>query len=369
MRVLYSFPLEIGGKGIGMTAYYQIRELAKLGVDIRLYCGTCIKPIPQLFEMKQWFSLTNLKIAVRLLGLPRLAHLHDRLVARALMRDHNDIDIVHCWPSASMQTLKTARKLGIKTVLERPSAHTRHVYNITTAECQRMNLTLNKSHYAAFNEKKLRHEEAEFAMADKLLCPSDFVAETFRAKGFGEECIARHRYGYDPAIFSPVNRSPQKDYDQGFNMLYVGDCYPLKGLHFALEAWLNSEASKIGKFVICGKFMLQYQELLKDQLSHPSVEYLGFVEDIQEIMRQSDVLVLPSLAEGSALVTYEARACGCVLLVSKASGAVCEHMKNALVHEPGDSETLSRHITLLVSNRALLGHLRKNSIGELKNLT
>ena len=58
-------------------------------------------------------------------------------------------------------------------------------------------------------------------------------------------------------------------------------------------------------------------------LAHPSVRVLGQRNDVPELMRQSDIFVLPSIEEGSALVTSEARGSGCVLLVSDAAGAVC----------------------------------------------
>ena len=73
-------------------------------------------------------------------------------------------------------------------------------------------------------------------------------------------------------------------------------------------------------------------------------------------MRKSHVLVLPSIEEGSALVTSEARASGCVLLVSEAAGAICKHMENALVHRVGDVEELTRHITLLDANPDVLAN-------------
>ena len=80
-------------------------------------------------------------------------------------------------------------------------------------------------------------------------------------------------------------------------------------------------------------------------------------------------MVVPSLAEGSALVTYEARACGCVLLVSDASGAICEHTKDGLVHKAGDVNTLSEHIKLLASDFKFLDILRANSLAGLPDLT
>ena len=68
-------------------------------------------------------------------------------------------------------------------------------------------------------------------------------------------------------------------------------------------------------------------------------------------MRDADVLVLPSLTEGSALVTYEAQAAGCALLVSEAAGAPCEHRREGLVHAPGDVAALTEHFRRVDSDR------------------
>ena len=86
-------------------------------------------------------------------------------------------------------------------------------------------------------------------------------------------------------------------------------------------------------------------------------------------MRQSDILVLSSLEEGSALVTSEARGSGCVLLVSEAAGAICEHMENALVHRVGDVSTLTQHINLLQEDRKLLQRLRADSLRRVPEIT
>src|ERR1043165_8352247 len=86
-------------------------------------------------------------------------------------------------------------------------------------------------------------------------------------------------------------------------------------------------------------------------------------------MRENDILILPSLEEGSALVTYEARGCGCVLLVSEATGAPCTHTVNALVHKPGDVDALTRHIRTVVDDRALLRRLRESSLRDISELT
>jgi glycosyltransferase involved in cell wall biosynthesis len=152
-------------------------------------------------------------------------------------------------------------------------------------------------------------------------------------------------------------------------MLFVGVCAVRKGVHYALEAWLKSPASKDGTFLIAGEFLPAYQEKLASMLAHPSVRMLGHRKDVPELMRKSDILVLPSIEEGSALVTSEARASGCVLLVSEASGAICQHMENALIHSVGDVEALTQHITTLHEDRVLLERLRAESLRTAPEIT
>ena len=86
-------------------------------------------------------------------------------------------------------------------------------------------------------------------------------------------------------------------------------------------------------------------------------------------MQKSDILTLPSIEEGSALVTSEARGSGCVLLVSEAAGAICEHEKNALVHPVGDVATLTRQINMLDEDRMLLSRLQITSLSTIHEMT
>ena len=86
-------------------------------------------------------------------------------------------------------------------------------------------------------------------------------------------------------------------------------------------------------------------------------------------MRSSDILVLPGVEEGSALVTSDARRCGCVLLVSEASGAICKQMENAMVHEKGDVRAFIQHMSLLNEDRALLERMRESSRSTAHEIT
>ena len=102
--------------------------------------------------------------------------------------------------------------------------------------------------------------------------------------------------------------------------------------------------------------------MLSGMLSHPSVKVLGQRNDIPELMRKSDLLVLPSIEEGFPLVVAEAVGCGCVPLVSEACAEICEHMETGMVHAVGDVATLTKQITMLHESPELLARLRSGAL-------
>jgi glycosyltransferase involved in cell wall biosynthesis len=277
------------------------------------------------------------------------------------------IDIIHTWPLGALQTLKTAARLGIATVLERPNANTRFAMEVVQQECERLGVALPPDHEHAYNEEKLLKEEAEYQLATRLLCPSDFVVKTFLDKGYAKEKLARHLYGFDEKAYCPS--SEPRDTKRGLTMLFVGVCAVRKGVHYALEAWLNSPASKNGTFLIAGEFLPAYAEKLAPMLKHPSVRVLGHRNDVPELMRKSDLLILPSIEEGFGLVITEAMGCGCVPLVSEACTEICKHMETGLMHRVGDVATLAQHITMLHEDRALLERLRAASLKMVPEIT
>jgi glycosyltransferase involved in cell wall biosynthesis len=341
--------------------------VADAGGKVSVFTVSNHKQLPDSVSVKQTLSRGKFRVPFRLLGRMRTFALHDYLAAQALEKLAGNIDIVHVWPLGAERTLQAARRLGIPSVLERPNAHTRYAYDVVQKECQRLGLSMPKGHEHAYDPDVLHLEEEEYRLADRLLCPSDFVVRTFRERGFMEEKLVRHQYGYDDTVYRPGQR--EKRAGEGLTMLFVGGCAPRKGLHYALEAWLKSPAHERGTFLIAGAFIPGYGEKLAPILSHPSIHVLGHRNDVPELMQQSDVLVLPSIEEGSALVTSEARGSGCVLLVSDAAGAICRHMENGLVHSVGDVNALTQHLALLVENRDFLERLRTASLSTVQEIT
>jgi glycosyltransferase involved in cell wall biosynthesis len=349
------------------VAWQQVNGLAAAGAEILVLPGVLQKPFPSNVTVLPTLAWGKLRIPYKLIGSMRAFDMHDYIVSRKIQKIFHQIDIVHTWPLGAVRTLTVAAKLGIPSVLERANAHTQFAYEVVERECERLGISMPEGHEHAYNRDVLQKEEEEYRLADRLLCPSDFVMSTFLERGFLTGRLARHQYGFDEKVHYP---SPEPRDERGsLSVLFAGGCAPRKGLHYALEAWLKSSAKKEGTFTIVGEFIPGYKEKLSDMLSHPSIRLLGYRKDLPLLMRKNDILILPSIEEGSALVTSDARGSGCVLLVSEAAGAICTHMVNALVHRVGDVETLAQQISQLNEDRELLGRLRAASLSTASEIT
>lgn len=355
--MLYSFPHKLGAGRICYTAWQQVNGLAAAGADVLAFPGVLQRPVPSSVRVRPTLARGKLRISYKLVGTMRSLALHDYIVSRRLHKLAGQIDIIHTWPDAATETLKTAAKLGIPSVLERPNAHTRYAYESVQRESKRLGIVLPANNEYAFKVDVLEREEREYELTDFLLCPSEFTIQTFLDRGFARGKLMKHQYGFDEKACYPDSTRTRDD-SRGITMIFAGDCAVRKGVHFALEAWLKSPAHQKGQFLIAGGFLPAYAEKLSSMLSHPSVRVLGHRNDVPDLMRKSDILVLPSIEEGFGLVCVEAIGSGAVPLVSAACTDVCKHMENALVHPIGDVELLAKQITMLDADRNLLAKLR-----------
>ncbi len=367
IRVLYSFPHKLGGARLSDGAWHQVNAIAAAGADVLAFPGVLHTQVAPGVKVRPTLARGKLRIPYKVLGKMRALGLHDQIVAHRLKRLVGKIDVIHTYAAGSLETLRTARELGIPTVLERTNAHTRFAFDVVGQEFERLGVTLPPTDEYYYRSDLLTKEEAEYQAADYLLCPSDFVVKTFADRAFPREKLLRFINGVDEKIFYPA--AEPRGCGREFTMLFVGVCAVRKGVHFALEAWLNSPASRHGKFLIAGDVLPGYVEKLATWLSHPSVSVLGHVADVPGLMRKSDVLVLPSIEEGFGRVITEAMASGCVPLASDACTDFCRHMETGLRHRVGDVQALAQHITMVYQDRALLAQLRSGGLAIVPQMT
>lgn len=106
-----------------------------------------------------------------------------------------------------------------------------------------------------------------------------------------------------------------------------------------------------------------YLGRLGSELLGDRVRFLGFREDILELLGAADVCVLPSHDEGLPLVVLEAQAAGCPLVASNAGGIpeIVEHGVTGLLFPVGDVASLATELERLLTDAALRDHLRSEA--------
>ena len=136
---------------------------------------------------------------------------------------------------------------------------------------------------------------------------------------------------------------------------FVGWLLPVKGPMHLLKAmaavWPDHADTAL---VLIGKGDLDSDlraEALKTG-ANGRVHFLGWRNDIEEIMPLFDILVLPSLNEGMGRVLVEAMAAGKPIVASNVGGIpdLIEHGVNGLLVPPGDENALAAAIRQFISD-------------------
>lgn len=364
MRILLSFPHPLGAPGIGWTAWNQVDSLVRGGHEVHVVAASIARPVPGAASVTTTLAAGGLRVPHRAIGRDRAFAWHDKIAAHRVRS--TALDVVHLWPLSPGRTAEAARESGVASVREAPNTHIRRAWQAVDSELALLGMSEGDRTAHTEDPAHLAMEESELAAAAAVLAPSDRVRESFIAEGFAPDRVLRHRYGYRPGHRIPLPRSAEA---RGLRAVYVGLGEPRKGLHHALAAWRRSQASDGGTFTIVGRMLPSYVSALGDALRAPGVVQVGFSSDVEAALASADVLVLPSVEEGSALVTYEAQAMGCVPLVSTAAGAVLDDGVHGLLHDPGDVATLAAQFDLLTRNRGELARLSRSALDHAPSLT
>jgi glycosyltransferase involved in cell wall biosynthesis len=367
MRILYSFPYSLGAPGVGTTAHQQVLGLTNRGHAVTVFAASIHRDVGAVAaELNTTMMVGGIRVPHRVLGMDRTMALHDLRVAQHLRRNSSAYDVVHCWPGVALNTSRAAAAIGIPALREVPNTHTANAYEVVGQLCVELGIELPRGHSHRLNATRLKREEAEYKAASRLLVPSDHVLSTFLARGVPREKLLRHQYGYDPDEFKPGGDAPPA---YPFNAIFLGAVEPRKALHLALKAWRDSRAYERARLSIYGHVVESYWPTLNEYLPMPGVEFFEFTNDPAEILREAHALILPSIEEGSALVTYEAQGSGAIPLVSDAAGAKCEHNVTGLIHKAGDTASLTSHISQLLDDPALVSRLRGAVLAHRHELT
>jgi len=225
-------------------------------------------------------------------------------------------DVVYGFNRAGLELFEGARRDGRRCVLDQTLAPAAIERALLTEEIERWP-NWQPDLEVGGAERAAEREAREWEAVDVILCPSRFVSDGVAAAGGPVSKCRIVPYGVDTSGFPhrPVRRSLK---GRPLHVLFAGQVGLRKGAPYLLEALRQLGPSRVeGRFV--GPLALAPDRL---EPYGAVASFLGSVprSAMPDHYAWADVLVLPSLCEGSAGVINESLASGLPVICTPNSG-------------------------------------------------
>lgn len=167
---------------------------------------------------------------------------------------------------------------------------------------------------------------------------------------------------------------PMKISNQIHTILFVGALRQVKGLDFLIRSLpLIKEEIPQFKLLIAGDGPLRtnLEKKVQERGLSQYVEFLGQVSHPEAInlVRSADVVVLPSLSEGTPTVMFEALVCKTPLIASRVGGIpeILRHGETGYLIHPGNAQAIADAVVYLLKNDEIRNKIAINGYELIKN--
>lgn len=194
-------------------------------------------------------------------------------------------------------------------------------------------------------EAGIARDRQKWALSDQVLVPSQYCYDSAIALGCAPQKLQIVPYGIPEHWFDLVPK-PQPG-----RILFVGQVGLRKGNHYLAEACRLLQQRQVP--VDCRVIGPWQVDVTQPLFAGPT--YVGQVprSQVREEFRQADVFVLPSLAEGMALVHLEAMACGVPVVTTPHCGSVVRDGIDGFIVPIRDATALADRLEQLLTDRPL----------------
>ncbi len=199
-------------------------------------------------------------------------------------------------------------------------------------------------------------EQEEWEIADGIHVGSEFVAEGLQKCGVTKDRLLVVPYAINIEQYKPSKQIIEND---KIKILFFGSVSIRKGIQYLYQAFQYLDPTKYSVKVAGGIY-------LNPAVVHNLTEkfdLLGIIpmQDVPALLNWADVLVLPSICEGSALATYEALASGVPVITTPNAGSVVRNDIDGFIVPIRDSAAISEKLDVLYHDRDLLGYMSRNA--------
>lgn len=250
---------------------------------------------------------------------------------------------LYCFLGSASNAFRSARSQGGLTILDVPIVL--DATRIVATERRKLGLS---SRYAGL-ERRLY---GEVLAADFVVTPSPHVAESVVKLGVPRTRVFVVPFGVDVEYYSAAPRRAVAN--SRFRALFAGKFDLRKGVHYLLEAWHELALTNSELVVVGPPSDRAFVQAMRTRYAGVFIERGNLSQtELVDLLAEADVFVFPSLAEGSALVTYEALASGLPCIVTHEAGSIVRDGIEGFVVPSHDVDTLKDRIRRLYDHPAL----------------
>jgi len=255
---------------------------------------------------------------------------------------------VYCYEDAAFYTFSAAKKLGLKCFYDLPIAYWETSQKLLHEEGERLPEWEPTLVGTRDSQAKLERKTEELNLADVVVCPSKFVYNSL------PKTVHQTKQAIVAEFGSPninVHQRSRERRDAPLRLLFVGSMTQRKGLADLFAAMKLLKQVDV-ELVVMGS-LLSPIEFYRTQFSNFTYEPTRPHQAVLQLMQSCDVLILPSIVEGRALVMQEAMSCGLPLIITPNTGGedLIDEGKTGFLVPIRSPEKIAEKIAWFVNHR------------------
>ena len=270
----------------------------------------------------------------------------------------SDANIVYGFNSASLELFRFAKQKGLMTILDQTVLPEKMKYMLRIEERERYPNWAEPISFSDSIKRLIDREEQEWRYSDAVICGSRYLLQEITPTL--PQTV--HPYILEGVGGQTVNEIETLDHDwsgkKKLRVLFVGNLRLRKGIgDFAqaaaqLEGVANFYAAGASRLTPYGEMMLKKSVSLLGRLTRTELE---------KEYRKADVVVLPSIFEGSAKAVYEALSFGLPVITTPNTGSVVEDGKHGFIVPIRKPTAIAEKIELLSGDRTRLMEMSQSA--------
>jgi glycosyltransferase involved in cell wall biosynthesis len=319
--------LQKQGHEVHVFSNYPVSEALKFGLNPKTYAGNVLNRVA-------------LRLCLNVFGVARFQSLRDRFICNWLdrwalrkIKKLPCLDVIHAFSGVALHILQYAKEKNIYSQVLRGSAHIETQTALLLSEAKR------SGGVADIPSRWMRQrEQAEYALADKIMVLSTFAANSFFAQSptLSRDKIEIVPLGTDLTVFEASDKVIKQRIERVRNnkklqVLMAGGFSAQKGAADFIE--VAASFSEYMDFSFVGSPEPDWHKRCQEKA--PQVKFIDRVPQntLPAIYAEYDIFYFPTVQDGFAAVIAQALTSGLCVIASENSAApdIIENAKNGFV--------------------------------------